>query len=210
MKKLLPVVVLVILFGAGGFFYLNSRGMVPKLSGSNTTNQAGSGIVSSIRDALTGSKSIKCVYTDEQGIQTTSYVKNGAVRVMMTATGDSPDNILMKDQTMHMWSAIGKTGFIYKLEKSTDKIAEDSEKGEKVENGEGAKNGDDQQESVLAEIEKYKNSCKAEAVDDSLFVIPTDVKFQDMDSLRQQMMQGQPQIPEQNETGEATGDREDQ
>ena len=39
---------------------------------------------------------------------------------------------------------------------------------------------------TLAELEKYKDSCKPTVVADSMFVPPADVKFQDLSKMMQQ------------------------
>lgn len=192
MKKLLPVLLLLLLLGVGGYFYLSSRGMVPKapLGSAGNTTQSGS-IFTSIKDALSKSMSLKCVYKDEKGVETRTYIKGGAVRVMMTSAkeGEQPNNIVMKDKMMYMWNDTTKTGFSYKIEEPKDvtpfPTAEDKTANKET--------GDDQKESVLAQIEKYKDACKVETVADSMFAVPTDVKFQDMNALQEQMMKGLPQ-----------------
>ncbi|KKQ23729.1 MAG: hypothetical protein US40_C0007G0043 [Candidatus Roizmanbacteria bacterium GW2011_GWC2_37_13] len=183
MKNTLVVIVLLALLGVGGYFYLSSRGMMPKAPVGTGGAQSGGNVFTSIKDALSKSLSLKCVYKDENGVETTTYIKGGAVRVMMQSGGDpnQPNNIIMKDMRMHMWSDASKTGFVYTLEKSgTDETTSGQANNE-------------QQESVLAQIEKYKDACKTEIIADSMFSVPTDVNFQDMQALQEQMMQGLPQ-----------------
>src|SRR3990170_6335887 len=191
MKNLIVVLVVLALLGVGGYFYLSSRGMMPKVPTSFT----------SIKDALSKSLSLKCVYTDEDGVETTSYIKGGSVRVMMTGGADSeqPNNIVMKDKKMHMWSDASKTGFVFTIEEPKDVTPFPTIEGQE----ERSQSGADQEESVLAQIEKYKDACKAEVIADSMFAIPTDVQFQDMNALQEQMMKQAPQAPE------GTGDNQD-
>ena len=183
MKNLIIVLVVLVLLGGGGYFYLTRSGTMPKPPGGN--------VFTSIKDALSKSMSLKCVYKDEQGVETTTYIKGGAVRVMMQGTTDKdqPNNIVMKDKKMYMWSDISKTGFVYTIQEPTTPYPTI-----KVEKGlEPEKTpANQQQESVLESIEKYKDACKAKAVADSMFAIPTDVQFQDMEALQKQMMQGLP------------------
>ena len=193
MKKLLPVLLILIFFG-GGYFYLSFRGITPKAPLGLSGNQTGGNVFTSIKDALSKSLSLKCVYKNEEGVETTTYIKGGAVRVMMTsaAAGDEqPDNIIMKDKMMYMWNNTTKTGFSLKLEEPKDLTPFPTVK----QDGNAVKK-EDQQESVLAEIEKYKDACKAEVVSDSMFSVPTDVKFQDMSALQEQMMKTIPQAPQ--------------
>lgn len=188
MKKLLPVLLIFLLLGVGGYFYMTSQGMLPKAPVRLPGNQTGKNVFTSIKDAMTKSISLKCVYEDEKGIETTTYIKGSAVRVMMTNIQDSeqPNNILMKDKIMYMWSDTTKTGFSYKTEEPKDITPLPTVK-DKVEREE---TGDDQSESVLAQIEKYKDACKVETIVDSMFAVPTDVKFQDMSALQEKMMKG--------------------
>jgi len=193
MKKLLPVLLILIFLG-GGYFYLSFRGITPKAPLGLSGNQTGGNVFTSIKDALSKSLSLKCVYKNEEGVETTTYIKGGAVRVMMTsaAAGDEqPDNIIMKDKMMYMWNNTTKTGFSLKLEEPKDLTPFPTVK----QDGNAVKK-EDQQESVLAEIEKYKDACKAEVVSDSMFSVPTDVKFQDMSALQEQMMKTIPQAPQ--------------
>lgn len=173
----------VLLLGIGGYFYLSSKGMTPKVP----AGSSGGNVFSSIKDALSKSLSLKCVYKDESGIQTTSYIKAGSVRVVMEGNADAeqPNNIIMKDKKMHMWSDASKTGFIFTIEEPevTPLPNEDKKMVRPEDSDAGGK-----QESILAQIEKYKDACKAEVVADSYFTIPTDVQFQDMNALQEQMM----------------------
>jgi hypothetical protein len=178
----------------GGYFYLSYRDITPKAPLGLSGNQTGGNVFTSIKDALSKSLSLKCVYKNEEGVETTTYIKGGAVRVMMTsaAAGDEqPDNIIMKNKMMYMWNNTTKTGFSLKLEEPKDLTPFPTVK----QDGNAVKK-EDQQESVLAEIEKYKDACKAEVVSDSMFSVPTDVKFQDMSALQEQMMKTIPQAPQ--------------
>lgn len=193
MKKILPVIIVLVLLGIGGYFYLSSKGKVPTSGLGNNTNN----IFSSIKDALSKSISLKCVYKNEQGVETTTYIKNGAVRVMTTESGDTeqPNNFIIKDKKMYMWSDVNKTGFAFSVPDSTSTTPYPTAKEDNTMFSPEKSNSQDQ-ESVLAEIEKYKDACKAETIADSMFSIPTDVKFQDMDALQEQMMENIPQAPE--------------
>src|SRR3989339_1958999 len=168
MKKILPVLVVLFLLGIGGYFFMSSKG-------AKTSN-----VFESIQDALSKSLSLKCVYKDEKGVQTTTYIKGGAVRVNMEGIKDNeqPGSIILKDKKMYMWNEVSKTGFTYTI---TEPVITP-----------GADTVDNKDASVLAGIEKYKDSCKTEVVADSLFVPPDDVKFQDMSGFTENLMK---QVP---------------
>ena len=82
-EKIVPVLVVLLILGVGGYFYMSSKGALPKASIGTDSNNSGSNVFTSIKDALSKSLSLKCVYKDEKGTQTTTYIKGGAVRVMM-------------------------------------------------------------------------------------------------------------------------------
>ncbi|MFA6533305.1 MAG: hypothetical protein WCT22_04910, partial [Patescibacteria group bacterium] len=95
MKKILPVLVVLLLLGIGGYLFMNSKGTSPKTPVTGSSN-----VFNSIQDALSKSLSLKCVYKDEQGVQTTTYIKGGAVRVLMEGIKDKaqPSTIILKDK----------------------------------------------------------------------------------------------------------------
>jgi len=57
-----------------------------------------------------------------------------------------------------------------------------------------------QDKTVLAQIEKYKDSCKAEIIADSFFQVPTDVNFQDMSAFTKNLMKQVPTVSQTNDT----------
>lgn len=166
MKKIVPVLVILLLLGVGSYFYMGSKGTTP-------SNSTGGNVFTSIKDALSKSLSLKCVYKDEQGVQTTTYIKSGAVRVSMEGVTekDQPNSIILKGKKMYMWNEVSKTGFIFAMAEPV------------VTPGQEAQVKKSQDAEVLAGIEKYKDSCKTEVISDSFFSVPTDVKFQDMEDL---------------------------
>lgn len=189
MKKIVPVLIILLALGIGGYFFMNSKEVLPKTPIGTTTGKTEStNVFTSIKDALSKSLSLKCVYKDEQGIQTTTYIKGGAVRVSMEGVKEKeqPNSIILKDKKMYMWNEISKTGFTFVM--NEPKISP-------VQNEKLPKANINKDESLLAGIEKYKNSCKTEIIADSFFVPPTDVKFQNMDVFQKQMMKGIPANP---------------
>lgn len=192
MKKILPVLVVLLLLGIGGYFFMNSKGTLPK----TLVNTGTSNVFESIQDALSKSLSLKCVYKDEQGIQTTTYIKGGAVRVDMEGIKDNeqPGSIILKDKKMYMWNEASKTGFTYTI--TEPEVTPGTDQSPTVDNKDA---------SVLAGIEKYKDSCKTEVVADSFFVPPADVKFQDMSAFTENLMK---QVPTTGATDQNTVDQD--
>jgi len=110
MKKIVPVLLILLLLGVGGYFLMNSRGSVPKNNIGTSNKNSDSNVFTSIEDALSKSMSLKCVYKDEKGVETTTYIKGGSVRVSMVSTDDKeqPNSIVMKDKKMYMWNETTK------------------------------------------------------------------------------------------------------
>jgi len=188
MKKIISVLAILSFLGVGGYFYMNSKGTVPKTPFGTATSTGGStNVFTSIKDALSKSLSLKCIYKDEKGIQTTTYIKGGAVRVMMEGVKEKeqPNNIVLKDKKMYMWDEITKTGFTFTM--TEPKISPPKADGKLPDMG-----GDNKNEELLAGIEKYKDSCKTEIIADSFFTPPADVKFQDMSAFTENLMK---QVP---------------
>lgn len=189
MKKLIPVLLILVLIGIGGYFYLNSKNFSPKtiMNQAEKTAQSGN-VFTSIKDALSKSISLTCSYKDEQGKPTTVYIKAGSVRSTFDNATDKtqPNNVILTGGKMYLWNDSTKAGFMYTMKApaqtspfpTTAKItASPTEEASSA----------DKSQSFLAAIEKFKNACKPGAVDASLFVPPTDVKFQDMDAILNEM-----------------------
>lgn len=182
MKGKTPIVIAVILLLlllGGGYFFLTSKQTSP----ATTTNQPTSGsadnnVFSSIKDALSKSVSLECNFTDEEGRQTKSFVKAGAVRADFTAKNpEESGSVIMKDKKMYFWNK--KMGFMMDLSNAQNEAA-------KLPTGTQEQNkGFSNEDDVLATLEKYKQSCKPSVVADSLFTPPSDVNFTDYSKMMQ-------------------------
>ncbi len=183
MKKnwLIIVVIIILLLGLGGFFILSSN-KTPTASkatdnsrmGQSVTKPATNSVISSIKDALMGSQSLSCNFTDERGIQTTSYIKNGMIRADIVASDPKQSgSFLMRDKKMYFWNA-QKQGFMSEFTPNYDEIAQDMS---------ASKSAPQQNEEMIKSLEKYKESCKPVAVDENKFAVPTDITFTDMSKM---------------------------
>lgn len=166
MKKLLPIIIVVVLVvaGVGGFLVMGKGGK------SSSPLSSATGTFSSIKDALSRSMTLECEYSDETGRKVKSYIKNGAVRAdVVSSNVEESGSTIMKDKKMYFWNAQG--GFTMTLpdDQGTAEGQEESK------NSQG--------KELLEDLERYKNQCKTSVVSDSLFTPPSDVKFQDMSGL---------------------------
>jgi hypothetical protein len=180
-KKLIVAVGVVALLSLFGWFYLS------KIAGNNNslnTESNQKSIFTSVKDALTQNVTLACEFS-ESSSSFKSYIKNGAVRVSTTDnTSTQAGEMLMKDNKMYVWDSKTKEGFVYDIPKDTE--------------GNDEKVGMTGQEVVSSEsylnmIDKYKDSCKVATIDDSYFIAPKDVKFQDMSKLLEDLKNQIPQ-----------------
>ncbi len=182
MKKnwIIITVVVVLLLALGGFFFLNSS-KTPTADktndasrmGQSVTKPATNSVISSIKDALMGSQSLSCNFTDERGFQTTSYIKNGMIRADIVASDPKQSgSFLMRDNKMYFWNA-QKQGFMSEYTPNYDEIAQDMSSSKSA----------SQNEEMIKSMEKYKESCKPVAVDEANFAVPTDITFTDMSKM---------------------------
>lgn len=177
---IIAVIVGVLLLIGGGAVFMNmAKGPqnTPAQNTANTaqsSNNAGTSVVGSIKDVLMGGASFQCEFTDEDGNQTKSYIKAGKVRTDTIAVDSQQSgSAIMRDKTMYFWN--GKQGMKMTFDQN---IAEMSE--EAVE-----EYSNEQQKDVMQDLEKYKEYCKPGSVSDSLFEPPTDVTFTDFSGFMQ-------------------------
>jgi hypothetical protein len=157
-----------------------------KGSEDSISNDGNKNVFTSIKDAMSRDISLVCEFNDE-GNSTKSYVKNGAVRISTDNESSQGGEIIIKDKRMYMWDIKTKEGFVYDVPDAED----DNNSGDNQELS--------QSESYLSMIDKYKDSCKVVSVEDSYFVTPNDVNFQDMNKFLEDLQNQMPQIelPEQ-------------
>jgi hypothetical protein len=194
MRNVVTIVAILLLLGIGGFLYMNIRTKTPakpvpqvKKVAENVTSNA----FTSIQEALSKSLSLKCDYKDDKGVEYITYIKAGSVRVMPPTTSTGMNNILMIGKKMYMWDDKTKTGFTYSLDAA--KITPVAKTSPSQMMASSSAQTEDKKESLMSQIEKYKDYCKPSVVEASLFVVPKDIVFQDFSELTNKMMKGIPQ-----------------
>lgn len=173
MKKnqtpLIIVGVVVVILAIGAFFFLR---------GSSNPLGVGSGSPQDLMaSALTGSGSVVCEYTDEDGSTVTAYVRNGMVRTNITGGPEGDGSFLMRDKTVWTWQDSTMQGMMYVIPDVTP-----------VE-GEAVESETNMADEVSADLEQYKDSCRSESIPDSVFEVPSGVNFQDYSQMMQGAMQ---------------------
>lgn len=184
-KRILIVVGVVVLLALSAFAYFKFNPNKAENNGQPTSSKS---IFSSVKDALSKNITLVCEFKDDKGQSVKSYIKNGAVRVTSAGLeeGNQAGDIIIKDKKMYIWDGKTKQGFVYET-----KDEDTSNQNVGMTAGEVVKS-----DSYLNMIEKYKDSCKVSTVEDSYFVPPTDVKFQDMTKFLEDIKNQMPSIPQ--------------
>ncbi|QQR64081.1 hypothetical protein IPH70_00920 [Candidatus Roizmanbacteria bacterium] len=173
-KKVLAVVVVLLLLAAG-YFLMNKSGSNGGSLVTGTQTQPGKLSFTSIQDALSRSLSLECTFTDDNGRQTKTYMKAGAVRTDFTGSkAEESGSMILKDKKMYSWNDTTKQGFMMQVPDLKITPTQNSKTGA----GKGTNPSD-----ALAMIEKYKSSCKPGTVADSLFTPPAEIKFTDYSNM---------------------------
>ncbi len=174
---IIGAIILVLLVSAGGFFLMNQniapaeKAQDAKMAAVSPTQSPK--MISSIKEALMGSASFSCSFSDDAGNTTTSYIKNGMVRSDTIAQDPKQSgSVLLRDKKMYYWNG-DKTGFMSELPEDYDQGTMPT--GSKP----SASQGSAQQKAMMENLEKYKESCKETNVADITFAVPTDVNFTD-------------------------------
>lgn len=180
------VVVLLIALGVGGYMFLGKKDAQTPSQATTANAQpspTSGSVISSLKEALAGSASLQCDYTDETGRTTTSYMKNGAVRTDIAASGSQlASSMIMKDKKMYFWTGKEGTMMEFDLQAMMDGVTPPVQTTPAVKQD---------PQDFIESLERYKQSCKQTNVDDALFTPPTDVKFTDLSA----MMQGIKTMP---------------
>lgn len=132
-------------------------------------------IVSSIKDAIAGGKSVVCEYKDDSGYQVKGYIKNGMVKQEVVASSSAKSgSVVIRDKKIYFWNS--STAYVMDLpeddakdvKKVTDEISSDPDQ-------------------AVSQLDKFKKDCRYADVDEKEFVLPTNVKFRDISVIQKSM-----------------------
>jgi|GEM_PF-3174604 len=175
------VVVVVLLAIVLGFFYFK-RGQIPQTNLNQTnktqkqTNQNKTGVIESIKDALTKNLSFKCQYQPE-GISevVTMYFKGGKIRSEYSSNSEIKNIAIVDNKKVWNWQPKEKKGVVFSMDLFKGKESSDNQSFN--------------QEEMIKEAEKYRQNCQVQNLPNSLFEPPADIQFQDMDKMMKGMME---------------------
>jgi len=179
MKNKIVLVVAAVLVLIGGIWYFKSN-LAPKLQEAKPSpapsetkteeKEKKEGVFGSIREALEKSVNLKCQYQLENGDKMTVYLKGkDTIRAEVTTKQNQKTITIMKDDKMWFWLPATKKGMVVSLAG----LQQQGLANQQVPN----------KEKILEEAEKYKADCQPAAIASSLFEIPKEVEFENLDEL---------------------------
>jgi outer membrane lipoprotein-sorting protein len=165
MKKIIFLVCLILVLGGCGKAAQNQEQ-------SQTQNQEDKGIFSSIKDAFNRSLTLRCEFTDESGQKSVNYIKNKMIRTETLQDGKQIYG-LFRDNKMYLWGPDSKQGMVFNLDDM---------------NGQGQPGVDNVQttDDIISGLEQFKDKCRVDNVADTLFAVPSDVTFSNLNDLMKQ------------------------
>ncbi len=185
MKKILPIIFIVLLIGAG-YFLLNNNKTEKKPSKEKiqeAVNQKKQDVVQEIKEMAYKNVSLKCIYETPEGTKVTTYLKGkDQIRSKIENKNQKSETIFLKNK-IYVWDNNTKEGMILNVNQN---IKNENEKI-KIENP----------DKYLEELEKVKAKCSQTILSDNIFQPPADIKFQDLDKIQEMMNQGNFQMTEQ-------------
>lgn len=99
MKKFLPIILILVVVGAGAYFYMGKKG-TSSLPGESTTSDVFQG---SLELAVQKGVPLKCEFKDDEGNSGTYWVKGKNSYGEMTSEGKT-GYVIVKDNCMWSWS----------------------------------------------------------------------------------------------------------
>lgn len=172
-SKIIGIIIAVVIIAAGGWYFTQNK-TNNQTKGQNEQTGAMSTTSSSLKDLLALGKSQKCTFsvnTEDQNSSGTFYIAGGKSRGMITAQANGTNinsNILYDGDTSYMWQEGTNTGFKFKV------------------NEQEAKDAQTQAQGNIDPNQKFDMQCEGWSADDSMFVVPNNINFQDFSSVMPQ------------------------
>jgi hypothetical protein len=168
MKKVLPIVLVVIVVGIVGFFLMNRGGEGMSIDKTPAGLNEGETFTGSLIDAVKLGVAMKCTY-EVEGNEYEGYVKGTNYRGKMTTVEGKVMEVIVKDNCMWSWSEEENQGIKTCFEET------------EMETEEG---GIWEQSGASVDI-NYR--CVPTAVTDAQFTPPANIEFMDIDSMMEDL-----------------------
>ncbi len=173
MKKIIPIIIAVVVVGAGVVSWFYFGGKTAKESGKQEAGQQeevkeGESFSGKLKDMVMRNVPLKCTYSDGEGNSGVGYVKNKKYYGEIT-TKDGTAYVVMADNCMWSWADKEDQGV---------KMCFDVEEGEDLWG-----DWENMDEEARLNTPQGSYSCRPATVSDSLFNPPQNIKFMDMNEL---------------------------
>ncbi|MFH1620885.1 MAG: hypothetical protein ABIB04_02255 [Patescibacteria group bacterium] len=128
------------------------------------------GIFASIKDAFDKSIAVRCDYTDDDGGETITYIKNKRIYLESEPQGTADGKTviihgLVRDDKMYIWGDENDKGIIFDF---TTISGEPPKMGGKEIHG---------TQDIIDKLEEKKDKCKTESIGDDKFELPSKIEF---------------------------------
>ena len=168
MKKVLPIVLVVIVVGIVGFFLMNRGDGGVSIDKTPAGLNEGETFTGSLIDAVKLGVAMKCTY-EVEGNEYEGYVKGTNYRGKMTTAEGEIMEVIVKDNCMWSWSEEENQG----IKTCFEETEMEAEEG-----------GIWEQSGASADI-NYR--CVPAAVTDAQFTPPANTEFMDLDSMMEDL-----------------------
>ncbi|MDO8497428.1 MAG: hypothetical protein Q7S61_02680 [bacterium] len=176
-KQIIVVAVIVILLGAGGFFFMskdstNTKSPTDEVSQEGMTEKTGG--PKSIKDLFSLGTAQQCTFKDTAENGGTVYVSGGKMRGDFTTVSGNKtiqSHMIRDDKTSYVWMEGETMG--YKM--SVESTNQTSPQG-----------GTTNTQGSIDLDKKADYSCKPWVVSESMFQMPSNVQFTDLNAMMQQ------------------------
>jgi len=185
--KIILVVIILILLGAGVFSLFGRSSSNPVHSAQDQMTQATTQ-KKSLFDFFSMTGSLKCTFADKTDNSSgTVYIGVGKMRGDFQSTNNgttSQTHMINDSKYVYMWTDGQKDGYKMSLDTIKHQAAQENANT-------GNSPSDNQTPSQAVNMnQKADYSCGGWSVDSSLFTVPTDVSFVDYSSMMQRAMKG--------------------
>lgn len=171
-KVIIPILVLVAA-GAGWYFY-KGQGALPGVGSSLKSEAFKGGLAAAVKLGVP----MKCSYSIGNEMESEGYIKGKNYRGKMEDETGKVSEVIMKDNCMWNWDTETREGSKFCFEGENEDAMWDFDAGDT----------EDMDIPEGYEAPDVEYDCKPAVISDSMFALPTDVKFLDMQEMMNSFM----------------------
>ena len=195
MNKKVIIPILVILAIGAAVITVKNRGKIksPTSNGSIEKQSAGSKAKETLQSMLGVGKQVKCTWkqtNEDMDVEGIAYVDNKKAKIEIKMKNNNPSaSEQMPDMTIstytdgewaYSWGGYSDQGMKFKIDEA-DQMAPDTNE---------ESNGDTKNEIMKNWNEEFEYDCSSWKVDNSVFQLPSDIEFKDLEQEIKEQMEG--------------------